>query len=293
MFNLIKVKRMFKPIFYLVIGIVLISVSLTAIAQKDKDKKPTNNRNITVPGVYKEDSDQDGVPNVRDKCPNTPRGIQVDEFGCPPDRDGDGIYDYLDECPDIPGIPLFKGCPDTDGDGIPDKDDLCPDVPGPKYNRGCPEKAREEDRDKDGTFDKDDLCPETPGPRTNRGCPEVIKQEEKVILEKASRVLFETAKAEIKPVSFPILDELVALLKKYPNSYINLEGHTDSEGEEEANMILSNNRANAVRQYLINKGIEPHRIEAKGFGETRPIDTNATPEGRQRNRRVEMNIISR
>lgn len=219
------------------------------------------------------DRDEDGIPDNQDDCPDT-KGV-VEARGCP-DRDGDTIGDKDDDCPDTPGLVELQGCPDRDEDGIPDKTDKCPDIPGPADTQGCP------DRDKDTVLDQDDDCPDVPGDPTNKGCPK--------ILEKASRVLFEVNKAIIKPVSFPILDELVDLLKEYPDSYITLAGHTDSEGSDEDNLQLSKDRAKAVEDYLIEKGIAAERITSTGFGETKPIASNATPDGRQRNRRVEMRL---
>jgi outer membrane protein OmpA-like peptidoglycan-associated protein len=134
-------------------------------------------------------------------------------------------------------------------------------------------------------LDKEDNCPDVPGPKSNKGCPD--------ILDRASKVLFETGKAVIKPQSYPLLDELAALLKKYTDSRITLEGHTDSEGADEDNMILSKNRAKAVGDYLIKKGIDESRITNDGFGETRPIDTNDTPAGKQKNRRVDMRLTNK
>lgn len=218
------------------------------------------------------DRDRDGIPDRTDECP-TIKGPRPS--GCP-DRDGDGLADNVDKCPNDPGPKELEGCPDRDRDGILDSQDDCPDDPGPKELKGCP------DRDKDTVLDRDDECPDVPGVVENKGCPK--------ILEKASRVLFEVDKAIIKPVSYSILDELVALLKEYPNSYISLAGHTDSDGSDAHNLELSKNRARAVRTYLIEHGIAAQRITATGYGESQPIADNATEAGRQKNRRVEMKL---
>ena len=113
------------------------------------------------------DSDMDGVPDKKDKCPDTPAGVAVDAKGCPVDSDGDGVPDYLDDCPTVAGLSSLKGCPDKDKDGIADKDDACPDVAGPASLKGCP------DSDGDGVADKDDKCPDTPkGWKVDAfGCP--------------------------------------------------------------------------------------------------------------------------
>ncbi len=219
------------------------------------------------------DRDEDTVPDREDDCPDTPGAVELK--GCP-DRDKDGVGDPQDDCPDTPGVVELKGCPDQDQDGIRDQDDQCPEIPGPKETQGCP------DRDKDTVIDMEDECPDVPGTVENKGCPE--------ILEKASRVLFETGKAIIKSESYSILDELVALLQEYPRSYISLAGHTDSEGSESDNLMLSKNRAQAVKNYLIEKGISEDRITSTGYGEMRPVDSNETAEGRAKNRRVEMKL---
>lgn len=249
------------------------------------------------------DKDKDGVPDKLDACPDIPG--KVDLKGCPdrdgdgiadkddkcpdekgsaeakgcPDRDGDGIIDREDNCPDDKGIPQFQGCPDRDGDGIRDKDDACPDVKGIQEFQGCP------DTDADGTPDDKDKCPSVPGPKENKGCPE--------ILDRASKVLFETGKAIIKPESYSLLDELATMLKKYPDTRIILEGHTDSEGDDAANMKLSKDRAKAVAEYLIDKFIDANRVSSDGFGETKPIADNKTAEGRQKNRRVDMRLTNK
>ena len=219
------------------------------------------------------DRDKDRIPDKIDDCPDTPGVRELN--GCP-DRDKDGISDKDDACPDTPGKKETQGCPDRDDDGIIDKEDKCPDIPGPKETEGCP------DRDKDTVLDQDDECPDVPGPVDNKGCPD--------ILDKASRVLFETGKAIIKPQSYSILNELVSLLKEYDDSYIYLEGHTDSEGPDEDNLTLSKNRAQSVKKYLVDKGIKEDRIYTNGFGESRPIADNTSAAGKAKNRRVEMKL---
>jgi outer membrane protein OmpA-like peptidoglycan-associated protein len=249
----------------------------------DRDKDLIPDREDACPDVKgpKEtrgcpDRDKDKIPDKDDACPDTPGPIETN--GCP-DRDKDGIVDKEDKCPDTPGPIESKGCPDRDKDGIIDKEDKCPDEPGVIEFQGCP------DRDKDGVTDKEDDCPDVPGPKENKGCPR--------ILEKASKVQFEVNKAIILPVSYPILDELVKLLKEYPDANISLAGHTDSDGSDEDNLQLSKDRAKAVGDYLIDKGISADRITSTGFGESKPIDTNATPQGKAKNRRVEMKLSNK
>ncbi len=226
------------------------------------------------------DSDRDGVPDDMDKCPNTAPGITVDEVGCPADSDGDGVPDDIDICPDTPsGVQVDDlGCPfDSDGDGVDDYLDRCPDTPkGVEVNsEGCPL-----DSDMDGVPDYMDDCPDTPvGVAVNeRGCP----------LTSASVVYFDFDKWNIKPAYYRTLDDFAAYLKDNPGARAEIAGHTDSTGTESYNMGLSERRANAVKQYLLRKGVEDYRITTVGYGYSRPIASNETAAGRAQNRRAEL-----
>lgn len=212
------------------------------------------------------DSDGDGVPNRRDECPNTPRGAQVDSKGCPLDADGDGVFDGLDKCPGTPaGVKVnAEGCPlDSDGDGIPDYLDKCPNVPAPGTADGCPPKAAE---------------PE-PAPAAEPLVPRKLTVE---------GVNFDNDSATLRPDSIATLDAVAATLKEWGEVKIEVAGHTDSVDTDAYNLRLSQRRADAVRAYLIGKGIAAERLFAKGYGEAQPVANNRTPEGRFKNRRVEL-----
>jgi outer membrane protein OmpA-like peptidoglycan-associated protein len=232
------------------------------------------------------DTDGDGIRDLDDACPEVPGSREYQ--GCP-DKDADGIFDFLDACPEVAGPKENNGCPwpDTDGDGLLDKDDDCPTLAGPKTNKGCPLV----DTDKDGTLDKDDDCPNTPGPKDNKGCP-VIEQEIIEVLKMAfDNLEFETGKDIIKEESKPSLDDLATVLLKKSTWKLEISGHTDNVGDDNANMVLSKKRAESLKNYLVSKGVEATRLNALYFGETKPIADNNTPEGRKKNRRVEMKIV--
>jgi ompA family protein len=255
----------------------------------DKDGIPDNKDACPEVAGPKEfngcpDTDGDGIPDKDDACPQV-KGPK--EFNGCPDTDGDGIPDKDDACPEVAGPKEFNGCPDTDGDGIPDKDDKCPDVAGPAENGGCPWP----DTDGDGVLDKDDLCPEVAGPASNKGCPEPTTDDQKKLNQYAKTILFDTGKATIKFESAEILNQIINVLKKYPNSRFRIEGHTDSTGKKQKNIELSQNRADAVKIYLIQGGIASNRLESQGFGPEKPIASNKNKKGRALNRRVEINLI--
>ena len=209
------------------------------------------------------------------------------EFNGCPDTDGDGIADKDDACPEVAGPRELNGCPDTDGDGVADKDDKCPEVAGPKENAGCPWP----DTDKDGVLDKDDECPEVAGPASNKGCPEVTEEVQKTLNEYAKTILFDTGKATIKPQSAAVLEQIVSVLNQYPNSKFTIEGHTDSTGNKAKNLTLSQERADSVRLYLVQRGVSDTRLSAKGYGVEKPIASNKNAKGRALNRRVEINLV--
>ena len=232
------------------------------------------------------DTDKDGIPDKDDACPDV---AGPKEFNGCPDTDGDGIPDKDDACPDVAGLKEFNGCPDTDGDGVPDKDDKCPDVAGPAENGGCPWP----DTDGDGVLDKDDQCVNEAGPASNNGCPEPNDDDQKRLNQYAKTILFDTGKASIKFESAEVLNQIINVLKKFPKSRFRIEGYTDSTGKKAKNITLSQNRADAVKIYLIQGGIDQSRLESIGYGPEKPIASNKTRKGRELNRRVEINLIKK
>ncbi len=199
------------------------------------------------------DSDGDGIQDSDDKCPNV-AGITKFQ-GCP-DSDGDGIQDSEDKCPKIAGIEKFNGCPDTDGDGIEDSKDKCPTVFGLANLNSCP------DKDKDGIADIDDRCPDVPGIAENKGCPEIKEETKKIFAQALQGIQFESGKDIIKKVSFPILNQVVKVMNDNPSYNLEINGHTDDQGDDAKNMILSQKRAEAVKKYLTDKGVDSSRMTA-------------------------------
>ena len=271
-----------------------------AIEKSPKDKC-TDKVVVAKPGPG--DMDGDGILDDVDKCPRVPEdkdGFE-DEDGCPDDdNDKDGIADKIDQCPNDPedrdGFEDDDGCPDPDNDkdGIADKIDQCPmepeDKDGFEDDDGCPDP----DNDKDGIPDKDDKCPNQFGVPPD-GCPKkyvnVVVTEQKIEIKQT--VYFDTNKATIKPVSFALLNEVGQALKDNPKIKVEVQGHTDSQGNDDFNLKLSQRRAESVRTYLIKQGISSDRMTAKGYGENVPIADNRTADGRSQNRRVEFVITAK
>lgn len=209
------------------------------------------------------------------------------------DSDDDGIENTIDKCPDIPGSAKYNGCPvpDTDGDGMNDETDVCPTVKGVVEFNGCPIP----DSDGDGINDAEDKCTTEPGTKENRGCPEVKRDTiTKVIEEKinfiARNIFFEATSDRLTETSIVPLDEVVKLLANHPSLKLQIEGHTDSTGKADMNQKLSILRAESVNKYLTDHGIDASRLTASGYGSAKPLTSNATPEGRKRNRRVELKL---
>jgi type IX secretion system PorP/SprF family membrane protein len=234
------------------------------------------------------DTDNDGVADNIDKCPDA--AGPKENNGCPwGDKDNDGVADNIDKCPDALGPKENNGCPwgDKDNDGVADNIDQCPDMAGTKEDNGCPPK----DTDKDGIIDKYDNCPRTMGDASNGGCPIVSDNQKSIISKAISNLEFENNSANITKGSYMALDMLAILLSEKSDWKMRIAGHTDNVGNDEFNMNLSKQRSEAVRDYLTKKGIDASRIMAEYYGETRPIAPNDTPQGREKNRRVEMTFV--
>jgi outer membrane protein OmpA-like peptidoglycan-associated protein len=215
------------------------------------------------------DFDNDGVRNADDTCPDTAedRDEFSDEDGCPdPDNDLDEILDKDDACPNQPGVVDHEGCPvpDTDGDGVEDSADSCLNEPGVAPNHGCPARRRQ---------------------------PVVIMRDRLAVEE---RIEFSTGRNTVAPQSARLVEQIARLLGEHPEiAHVYIEGHTDSQGQREANLRLSQARADALREALIDRGVAPARLTATGYGPDEPIDSNRTRKGRESNRRVELNFNQR
>jgi len=254
------------------------------------------------------DGDGDGIYDKHDACPDV---FGLAEFNGCPDSDGDGIQDSEDACPNVAGLPEFNGCPDTDGDGIPDKDDACPNEAGPAATNGCPDRDGDgvpdkddecpdaagpaenngchwPDSDGDGVLDKDDKCPNVAGPAENYGCPIVTAEVEKQITDLARAIYFNTGKATFTDETSIRMEQISTIVNQYKTLQFTVEGHTDSTGSKKINDSLSQRRAEAVMNYLVENGFPTDKISAKGFGSDHPIGDNKTRKGRQENRRVEV-----
>ncbi len=250
------------------------------------------------------DKDGDGIKNKDDACPEEAEDFDEfeDDDGCPEDdNDGDGIKDPRDDCPldpeDRDGFEDSDGCPelDNDDDGIKDRKDRCPDA-AEDFDRwedtdGCPER----DNDSDGIPDKRDRCPDDPETRNNfedkDGCPDEIPVEVKRFTGVIRGITFETNKAVIRPTSQGTLLDALDVLEEYPDVRLEVQGHTDDVGNDQFNLELSQARAEAVVTWFVERGIDPARFRAVGYGETLPIADNNSDAGRAENRRVEFKLI--
>ncbi|MBS1599190.1 MAG: OmpA family protein [Bacteroidetes bacterium] len=243
-------------------------------------KPPPPPKEVIIPVVEKKDRDNDGIVDSLDACPDVPGLAKFN--GCP-DTDGDGIPDKDDSCVNVPGLAKYHGCPipDTDKDGINDEEDKCPTVAGiAKYN-GCPIP----DTDGDGVNDENDKCPTEPGPADNGGCPRLEQYH-----FNAKNVQFITGSATLTKAAKKELDNGAQILQEHPSLHVSIIGHTDNVGKPQSNLKLSQKRAEAVKAYMVSKGVSADRLKASGAGQDVPIADNKTAKGRAENRRVEFKV---
>ncbi len=236
-----------------------------------------------APVVEEKDTDKDGIVDSKDKCP-TVAGL-AKYNGCPiPDTDKDGINDEEDKCPTIAGTAKYKGCPipDGDNDGVNDEEDKCPTVAGLARYKGCPIP----DTDNDGVNDEEDKCPTTPGPKSNNGCPEL-----KQYNFEAKAIQFAPGSSDFTKSATAELNKLASILADHKEiKKVSIEGHTDNTGKADKNLALSQKRVDAVKAYLVKKGVDASRLTVQAYGDTKPAADNATPAGRAENRRVEFKV---
>jgi outer membrane protein OmpA-like peptidoglycan-associated protein len=258
-------------------------------------------------GCPPSDRDGDSVLDVDDACPTTAgvRSGDVTKNGCPVDTDGDGVHDGIDACVSTVGEassdPKKNGCPpDRDDDGIADASDACPTAKGaksddPKYN-GCPE-----DPDGDGVKFGNDACPNEkgapdPDPKQN-GCPKFVRvTTDEIVTSKPVefRSYGKNRTETVDPVSDDLLHEVRDAINQNPDiELVEVQGHTDDMGVEEFNQRLSQERADAVRDWLIQAGVPKEKLVSKGYGFEKPLADNRIRTGRQKNRRVQFMIVKR
>ncbi|PTL79479.1 thrombospondin type 3 repeat-containing protein [Vitiosangium sp. GDMCC 1.1324] len=319
------------PSFRVLLGVSFGSPEPLPVSERDDDGDGVKNGEDACPneagparnkGCPVKDTDGDGVVDSADRCPNEPG--PASSHGCPvKDSDGDGLADSVDKCPNEPGPAENNGCrvKDTDGDGIEDAQDKCPKEAGPASRQGCPVKDTDgdgvvddrdacptqaglvelrgcpaKDTDGDGVPDHLDNCPTEKGVASNQGCPP--QQEQLVAIQKGQleikqSVFFAYGKAIIQPRSFKMLDQIAKVIRQHPEiDKVVIEGHSDNIGNADANRKLSLARAQSVKDYLVKKGVEETRLDAKGYGPDRPIASNKTAKGRAANRRVAFTILT-
>lgn len=299
-------KRFFAALTFALVAMMVTGVAYAKHEHKSGDKSSAdhvickmthpwpfgcNHGNVAV--AKNNDADGDGVSNNKDKCPNTPHGAVVDANGCPKDADKDGVPDGIDKCPNTSAGTAVddSGCPrDDDGDGVVNSADKCPGTPrGAKVDAaGCPI-----DTDKDGVADGIDQCPDT-DPQwavDDKGCPIPVSETYQQFLDAKSvstPIQFESGKATIKPESEDILRKVGDVLGDWPAAKVEIGGYTDSQGSDKFNQTLSKKRAESVKAWLVShySSINASNLSTKGYGESDPIATNDTEEGRAQNRRV-------
>lgn len=235
---------------------------------------------LTEKGIPKlDDNDLDGIPNDKDLCPDA-AGTAARK-GCPiEDADEDGVEDDKDACPLEYGKAALMGCPDSDNDGVIDRNDSCPNIPGPLDFNGCP------DSDQDHVSDLYDQCPNTKGNEGGNGCPVLGKEAQTILAMATSSISFNPGGSELTSESFDLLQKVADVLIQNPAYLLKIGGHTDSIGSATSNQQLSERRAEACYNYLLEQGVSELRMEYAGYGEMQPIANNKYKDGRKKNRRV-------
>jgi len=234
------------------------------------------------------DADGDTVPDMKDECADVPA---LTPNGCPPDGDGDGVVDPQDHCPFEKGI-APNGCPelDSDKDGVPLPCDICPEEKGVQPD-GCPIR----DTDGDGILDDKDKCVKEPETKNGfddtDGCPDEIPKEVAAFTGVIQGIEFDRGKATIRKTSVKTLSKAVEVLKKFPTVRVEISGHTSSEGDAAFNQKLSEDRAAAVKTWIVDHGVEQDRIQTRGAGSSEPLEDNKTAKGREKNRRIEFKLL--
>lgn len=232
------------------------------------------------------DADGDGIDDPQDQCVQQAGPAPT---GCPDgDKDSDGVPDSKDQCLDKAGS-APTGCPDGDGDAVLDRDDHCPAVAGDAPD-GCPADA-----DGDGVLGKEDRCPDQAenknGFEDADGCPDELPDAVKAFTGVIEGIQFDIGKETIRSASNRTLDAAVKVLTEYPDLRVSIVGHTDAQGARAFNVTLSERRAGSVKSYLVAHGIDAARIDARGMGPDEPLGDNDSAEGRQKNRRIEFQIV--
>lgn len=230
---------------------------------------------------------------AREARPTPPPSVVAEPPPPPPsDTDWDGFLDDEDACPAEVGV-APDGCPDEDpdGDGVLGDADACPDDKGLPPD-GCPVS----DSDSDGIDDAQDACPQEPETfnafEDGDGCPDTMPEDLGAFEGTLEGVNFQIDSARLRSSSKQKLDAVAAILAKYPKVTVEISGHTDSTGASEHNVELSESRADSVKAYLVQHGVEEGRIETRGAGPDEPIDTNASADGRAKNRRIEFRLLN-
>lgn len=243
------------------------------------DDSAPSQGNVVADKPHPVDSDNDNTANGTTTQNLTKENPDVSPDATVADSDQDGVADHADLCPDSVGVSSNRGCPaDTDSDGLPDAQDQCPDQAGTLSSGGCPV-----DSDADGLPDGNDRCPNTAGDADVQGCPREITTLDAI----ASQIVFDSASSRLSDKSKHLLTQAARVLNRYPTIHITVAGHTDDQGDESINLKLSEQRARACLNFLVKQGIDSKRMTAIGYGESLPLVPNTTAAARDQNRRVE------